>query len=152
VKDHHARDPHPMTIQMSEIQPIQFQPDGSDYRAGACNIGPAEIRRRRNTGIAAAVATVVMAIVLVAIGAPTWARLLVFFPAAGSAVGFIQARSRFCVAYALQGVRNFGPLGSAEKVADAADHGADLRAAARLIAGSIAAGAVVAIAFALLPV
>jgi hypothetical protein len=152
VTDHYARDPHPMTIQMTEIQPIQFQPEGSDYRPGACNIGPAEIRRRRNTGIAAAVATVILAVALVAIGAPTWARLLVFFPAAGAAVGFIQARSRFCVAYALQGIRNFGPLGDAEKVTAAADHGADLRAAARLIAGSVTVGAVVAIVFALLPV
>jgi hypothetical protein len=142
-----------MTSQpMTQIQPILMEPQGSDYRAGACNIGPAEIRRRRNTGIAAAVATVILAVALVAIGAPTWARLLVFFPAAGSAVGFIQARSHFCVAYALQGVRNFGPLGDAEKVTDAADHGADLRAAAKLIAGSVAAGAIVAVVFALLPV
>ncbi len=138
------------TTRMSQIQPIQMTPDG--YRPGACNIGPAEIRRRRDAGIGGAVATVVLAAVLLAIDAPAWARLLVFLPAAGAAVGFLQMRSRFCVAYALQGVRNFGPLGDAEKVADAADHGADLRAAARLIAGSVAIGAVVAVGFALLPV
>ncbi len=126
-------------------------PGSAAYRAGACNIGPAEIRRRRDAGIAAAVATVLLAVVLVAIGAPAWARLLVFFPAAGAAVGFLQARFRFCAAYAIQGVRNFGPLGGAERVADAADHRADLRAAARLVALSTVAGAVVAIVFALLP-
>jgi hypothetical protein len=139
-----------MTTDMSQIQPIQMTPDG--YRAGACNIGPVEIRRRRNAGLAGAAATVVLAVALVAIGAPTWARLLVFFPAAGAAVGFLQARSRFCVAFALQGIRNFGPLGGAETVADAADHSADLRAAARLIVESAVIGAVVAVAFALLPV
>lgn len=127
------------------------EPGTSAYRAGACNIGPAEIRRRRDAGIAAAIATVVLAVVLVAIGAPTWARLLVFFPATGAAVGFLQARFRFCAAYAMQGVRNFGPLGGTESVADAADHRADLRAAARLVGLSALVGAVVAIAFALLP-
>lgn len=139
-----------MMSPMSQIQPIQMAPDG--YRAGACNIGPAEIRRRRNAGIAGAVATVVLMVALIAIGAPAWARLLVFLPAAGAAVGFLQARSRFCVAFALQGIRNFGPLGGEDRVVDAADHSADLRAAARLIAESAAVGAIVAVAFALLPV
>ena len=137
---------------MTTIQPIQMDPGSDGYRAGACNIGPAEIRRRRDAGIAGTAAALVLAVVLVAIGAPAWARLLVFFPVAGAAVGFMQMRWRFCVAYALQGIRNFGPLGSVEKVTDTADHGADLRADARLIVASVAIGAVVAIAFALLPV
>jgi len=137
---------------MTTLRMIDAQPGDPGYRAGACNIGPAEIRRRRNAGIAAAVATVVLAIVLLAIGAPPWARLLVFFPAAGAAVGFLQARFRFCVAFAMQGVRDFGPLGSREKVADAADHRADLVAAAKLVALSCAIGGVIAIGFALLPV
>jgi hypothetical protein len=136
---------------MTTIQLID-DPKAGGYRPGGCNIGPAEIRRRRDAGIAAAVATLVLAVVLIAIDAPTWARLLVFFPAAGSAVGFLQARSRFCVAFAMQGIRNFGPLGSEEKVADAEAHRADLVAAAKLVVGSVAVGAVVAVAFALLPV
>jgi hypothetical protein len=135
---------------MTTIQLID-DPDAA-YRPGACNIGPAEIRRRRNTGLAMVAVTVVFAAVLVAIGAPAWARLLVFFPATGAAIGLLQARARFCVGFALAGLRNFGPLGSEQKVADADAHRADLVAATKLVAGSAAVGAVVAVAFAILPV
>jgi hypothetical protein len=135
---------------MTTIRMID-EPGPSAYRAGACNIGPAEIRRRRDVGLAAALATVVFAAILVAVDAPPAARLLVFFPAAGAAVGLLQARFRFCVAFALQGVRNFGPVGGADSVSDAADHRADLVAAARLVGLSCAVGAVVAVGFALLP-
>jgi hypothetical protein len=136
---------------MTGIQMVDEPGGATAYRAGACNIGPAEIRRRRDFGIAAAVVTVVLGIVLIAVGAPPWARLLLFFPAMGAAVGILQARFRFCVAFALAGVRNFGPLGGEEKVADSADHRADLRAAARLLGLSALAGAVVAVVFALIP-
>jgi hypothetical protein len=136
---------------MTTIQMIDTQPADPAYRPGACNIGTAEIRRRRDFGIAAAVVTVALGVVLVAVDAPPWARLLLFFPAMGAAVGILQARFRFCVAFALAGVRNFGPLGGEEKVADAADHRADLRAAARLLALSALAGAIVAVGFALIP-
>jgi hypothetical protein len=142
----------PIPTPMPTVQMIDEPGAAERYRAGACNIGPDEIRRRRRTGIAAAIATVVIAVILVAINAPAWARLLIFFPAAGAAVGLLQARFRFCVAFAMQGIRNFGPVGGVDKVADAADHRADLVAAAKLIALSLLAGAVVAVVFALLPV
>ncbi|MEI8334220.1 MAG: hypothetical protein WCH74_10265 [Chloroflexota bacterium] len=135
---------------MTKIQLVD-DPEAA-YRPGACNIGAAEIRRRRKVGVAMLVVTVVLAVALVAVGAPTWARLLVFFPAAGAAIGLLQARFRFCVAFALAGVRNFGALGAEAKVADAAAHRADLAAAARLIGISAMVGAVVAVGLALLPV
>jgi hypothetical protein len=131
---------------------IQLVDDpNAGYRPGACNIGAAEIRRRRDTGIAMAAVTVVIAVALVAVGAPPWARLLVFFPAVGAAIGLLQARFRFCVAFALAGVRNFGALGAPAKVTDADAHRADLVAAARLIGLSVAGAAAVAITLALLP-
>jgi len=133
-----------MTIQLVD------DPD-DDYRPGACNIGAAEIGRRRDTGVALAIVTAILAVALVAVGAPPWARLLVFFPAVGAAIGLLQARFRFCVAFALAGVRNFGPLGVPEKVADADAHRADLIAAARLIGLSVAVAVVLAVVFALLP-
>ena len=125
--------------------------DAGPYRAGACNIGPAEIRRRLWFGVLAAVVTVVLGVVLVATGSPAWTRLLLFFAAAGAAVGFLQARFRFCVSFAIAGVSNFGPLGREDRVASAADHRADLLAAAKLLALSAVVGAVVAVAFALSP-
>ncbi len=131
---------------------IQLIGDASDdYRPGACNIGAAEIRRRRDTGVALVIVTAILAVGLVAVGAPPWARLLVFVPALGAAIGILQARFRFCVAFALAGVRNFGPLGVPEKVADAGAHRSDLIAATRLIGLSVVIAAAIAIVLALLP-
>jgi hypothetical protein len=137
---------------MTGIQMIDEPGRAAAYRAGACNIGPAEVRRRRAFGLFAAAVTVVLAVILVATGAPSWARLLIFFSAAGAAVGFLQARNRFCVSFAIAGVSNFGPLGREDKVAAVADHRADVAAATRILGLSAAIGGVIAVAFALLPV
>ena len=137
---------------MTTIRMIETAPADPAYRAGACNIGPAEIRRRRDFGIAAAVIAVALGIVLLAIGASVWARLLLFFPATGAAIGLLQARFRFCVAFAIRGVRDFGPLGSPESVVDAADHRADLVAAAKLVGLGVVVGGAVTVVFLLLPV
>jgi hypothetical protein len=103
--------------------------DGGSYRAGACNIGPEEIARRRRSGLAGVAIAAVMAVVLVAIGAPPWLRLVVFPILAGSLISLEQARRHFCVGFALAGIRNFGPLGSPQAVDDLADRAADRRAA-----------------------
>ena len=137
---------------MTMIQMVDEPGGASAYRAGACNIGPAEIRRRRAFGLFAAAVTVVLAVILVATGSPSWMRLLIFFSATGAAVGFLQARYRFCVSFAISGVSNFGPLGREDRVTDAADHRADLAVAVKILALSAAVGAVVAVGFALLPV
>jgi len=131
---------------------IRIIDDGRDgYRPGACNIGPAEIRRRRATGIVGAAAAVALGAGLVAIGAPVPTRLLVAMPATVAAFGFLQARSHFCVGFALAGLRNFGPLGTTERVEDAAAHRADLVTATKLIGLSVLVGGVVAVCVALIP-
>lgn len=137
---------------MTTIPMIEPSPADPGYHAGACNIGQAEIRRRRDFGLLAAAVTIVLAVILVATGSPPWMRLLLFFSATGAAVGFLQARHRFCVSFAIAGVSNFGPLGREERVADAADHRADVVAAAKLLALSALIGSIVAVAFALIPV
>lgn len=125
------------------------RPDG--YRAGACNIGPAEIGRRRAAGVVGVVATFALGLGLLAVGAPAPTRLLVALPATGAAFGFLQARARFCVAFAIAGLRNFGPLGSASRVDDPTAHRADLVAAARLVAAAMAIGLAVGVVFTFLP-
>ena len=72
---------------------LRYVPSGA-YQAGACNIGPAEIRRRRTAGHVGLVATVAVLAALVVIGAPAISRLLVVIPAAVSASGSRGARSR----------------------------------------------------------
>ena len=84
-----------------------------------CNIGPAEIASRRRAGHVGVIATVVLFVVLVAIGAPPIARLLVALPAAVAASGYLQAWLRFCAGFGSRGVFNFGDVGTTEQVGDA---------------------------------
>jgi hypothetical protein len=116
-----------------------------DYRAGACNIGPAEIARRRMTGHLGAAATLALLGVLLLVGAPPWWRLALAAPAALSASGYLQAATRFCAAYGWRGVFNFGSggFGSVSSVPDAAARRADRVKAATIGAGSALIGGLV---------
>lgn len=119
----------------------------SDYRAGACNIGPDEIARRRRAGLVGVGIAAVVALALVVIDAPALLRLIVFPPLAGGLVSLEQARRRFCVGFALAGLRNFGPLGDPDRVTDDADLAADRRAALRMIAYMSVIALVLTLAF-----
>ena len=88
------------------------------YVPGVCNIGPAEIARRRRAGHVGLLAAVGLLAVLIAIDAPPLARLLVILPATISASGYLQARLKFCAGLGSRGLFNFGPLGSATEVTD----------------------------------
>lgn len=129
---------------------ITFDTPPGEYRAGACNIGPAEIARRRRAGIVGLVAAGVLAVALVVLDAPTTARLLVGIPLAGGATGFLQARLRFCAGFGMAGIRNFGAVGSVERVEDAAARHSDRMKAYRISLAAAAIGGVGALAFALL--
>jgi hypothetical protein len=127
---------------------IEYAADArSDYRAGACNIGPQEIARRRRAGIVAIAMAAVVALVLLVIDAPAILRLLVFPPLASGLVSLEQVRRRFCVGFALAGLRNFGPLGEPDRVTDEADLAADRRAALRMIAYMTGIAATLTLAF-----
>ena len=134
---------------MTAIQYLDEPGDG--YRPGACNIGPAEIARRRRSGYVGVGAAVALAVGLVIVDAAPVLRLAVGAPLFVGLLGFAQAHLRFCVAFATMGVRNLGALGGESKVADAAAHRADLRRAALITAGCAVAAAAVAIGFAQLP-
>jgi hypothetical protein len=86
-------------------------PPYASYASGRCNIGPAEIARRRSFGHAAAVVTIAAFAALMLLHAPAWMRLLLFFPAAGAAAGYLQAALHFCADYGWRGVFNFGRAG-----------------------------------------
>lgn len=119
---------------------------GDGYRPGACNIGDEEIARRRRSGHAALAVGIAVFIVLLAIGAPRESRLILFIPAAGSAIGYLQAGARFCAAFGLLGVFNFGPLGGTSRITDPEAVGRDRRRAMALIAASAVVGLGVALA------
>jgi hypothetical protein len=119
---------------------------GTEYRPGACNIGPAEVARRRLAGHVALGATVVVFVALVVIGAPPLVRLIVGLPAAAAASGYLQAWLQFCAGFGSVGVFNFGTLGQTQQVVDAEARRRDRRKANQIGAASILVGVVVAVA------
>jgi hypothetical protein len=110
----------------------------SEYIAGSCNIGPSEIHRRFQTAIAGGVLFVIASIFLISTNQTTTTRLAVFAPAMLAAVGYVQARSRFCFAYGLLGVFNFDKAGDIKKIKDPAALKADRVNAARILLKSSA--------------
>jgi hypothetical protein len=123
-----------------------------DYRPGVCNIGPAEIARRRRAGHIGLIAAAALFAVLVAIGAPPIARLLVAIPAIVSASGYLQAHLKFCAGFGAAGVYNFDEVGAVDKVVDASSKALDRAKADRIGVASFAIGAVIGVVAVLLPI
>ncbi len=131
---------------------IQYVDTGAgEYQPGVCNIGPAEIRRRRQIGYLGLAAAVALAAVLLAFDAPAWTRLLIALPVAGALSGFIQAQTRFCAGFGMAGIQNMGELGDQIQVQDAAARAADRRKALLIQGAAIAGGLAAGIIFAILP-
>ena len=122
------------------------------YRPGVCNIGPAEIARRRTAGHVGMIATVVVLAILILIGAPLVTRLLAILPAAASASGYLQAWLKFCAGFGSRGSFNFGALGEASTVVDDEARGMDRRRARQISIWALAIGVVVGVVAVLLPV
>ena len=117
----------------------------ADYVAGVCNIGPAEIARRRAVGWIGLVIAVAVFVALTWAGVGRWWRLIVFVPATMAASGFLQARNRFCVGYARMGISNFGEIGQRQRVESEAARSADRARGARLTIYAMIIGAFLAV-------
>ena len=124
----------------------------AEYQPGICNIGPAEIARRRRAGHTGLTAAIGLFAVLGAIGAPDWARFLVAIPAIGAASGYIQAHLKFCAGFGAAGVFNFGELGPTERVANDADRGRDRMRAFQIGFASFAIGIAVGLLAVAVPI
>jgi hypothetical protein len=111
------------------------------YIPGVCNIGPAEIRRRRASGIGGAVVTAGVLAATLLTGTPKPVRLLAILPAAGAASGFIQAATHFCAGFGMRGVFNFGNTGSTDTVEQAEFRAEDQARARTILVQSLAVGA-----------
>jgi hypothetical protein len=108
-----------------------------EYVAGSCNIGKGEVRRRQVVALAGAVISVVSLIGLIGTDATQSARLTLFFPLMVFAIGFIQSRKKFCLAYGFMGTFNFGKLGQISRVSDPIAKKADRKTAITILAQSI---------------
>jgi len=134
--------PAPQTLAMDE--------DG--YQPGVCNIGPAEIAQRRRTGHVGVIATILLFALLVWLDVPSWMRIVVALPAALAASGYLQAALKFCVAFGVAGVFNFGRRGSVHSVGDREARARDRARVIQMMAVIIAIGLAVGIVAVVLPI
>ena len=105
------------TSRIVPVGPTNASPDG--YQPGVCNIGPAEIARRRRAGHVGLAATLVLLTRTRGDRRPAAGRLLVALPAAAAASGYLQARFKFCAGFGSKGIYNFGELGTTVQVEEA---------------------------------
>ena len=115
-----------------------------------CNIGPAEVARRRRSAITFSILATVVAVGLVAIHVPVAARLAIFPFVAAAAITWLQVVHKFCVGFAALGLENFGNLGEQERI-DPSMRAADRRRMAQLVLEGSAIAAAVTLVYLLLP-
>ena len=116
-----------------------------------CNIGPDEIARRRRSAITISVVTAAAVVALVGLAVPAPARLVIWPLTTAAAVTWLQVIHRFCVAFGVLGMENFGRLGEQRSV-DSPGRAADRRRALQLILEGGLIGLVVALAVVALPI
>ena len=123
----------------------------SEYIPGSCNIGTGEIRRRQAVALFGLFLTTFSIATLLATDQNKSARLSIFIPTMIFSVGFIQSRSKFCLAYGLAGTFNFDRLGNISKVGSAADRTADRKTAVLILIKSVALAALITAVFFVIP-
>jgi glucan phosphoethanolaminetransferase (alkaline phosphatase superfamily) len=105
------------------------------YIPGVCNIGPAEIKIRKLSGIVGLSATIILFAVLLVGGLDGPWRLLIFFPALVGASGYLQAAFHFCVRFGAKGLFNMGNTLAHQESVEQAEYRKKDQKKALLIAG-----------------
>lgn len=123
----------------------------SEYIPGTCNIGKGEIRQRQLVALFGIFLTVSSATALLATDQSRTSRLSIFIPALVFSIGFVQSRSKFCLAYGFAGTFNFERLGKITKVQSAEDRKADRKTAISILLKSAALAALITAIFFVLP-
>ena len=103
------------------------------YIAGSCNIGTREIMRRRIVALSGLIFALITASAVLSADSPKSARWAVFVPLLVAAIGWIQSRRKFCLAYGFLGTFNFGGLGQLSRVADPIAKKADRKTALTIL-------------------
>ena len=123
----------------------------SEYIPGSCNIGTGEIKRRQAVALFGLFLTIFSITTLLVTDQNKSSRLSIFIPAMIFSVGFIQSRSKFCLAYGLAGTFNFDRLGKISKVGSAEDRTADRKTAVLILIKSVALAALITVVFFVIP-
>ena len=101
----------------------------TQYIPGTCNIGKGEVRRRQLVALLGLFFSISTLLTFNTVDAPTVIRLGIFFPLMVASVGFVQSRSKFCLAYGFAGTFNVGKMGDIKRVASKEDRAADRKTA-----------------------
>jgi hypothetical protein len=123
----------------------------SEYVPGSCNIGKGEIRRRQLVALFGIFLTISSATALLATDQSRSSRISIFVPALVFSVGFVQSRSKFCLAYGFAGTFNFERLGKISRVQSVQDRKADRKTAIVILLKSAALAAFITAVFFILP-
>jgi len=130
-----------MNLKMPEIQ----------YIPGSCNIGTGEIRRRQLVALVGLFFSISTLLTFNAVDAPTSIRLGIFFPLMVASVGFVQSRSKFCLAYGFAGTFNIGKMGDIKRVTSKEDRKADQVTALKILGKSFLLAAIATAVVLVLP-
>ena len=123
----------------------------NQYIPGTCNLGKDEIRSRQIVALFGLFLTISSVIGILAADQGRSVRFSIFIPAMIFSVGFVQSRSKFCLAYGLAGTFNFERLGKISRVASAEDRRADRKTAITILLKAAALAAVITVVFFVLP-
>ena len=107
-----------------------------EYIPGSCNIGKGEIRQRQLVALVGLILSIIALIGLISLNASSQVRLGIFLPLFVASVGFVQSRSKFCLAYGFAGTFNIGKLGDIQRVTNKEDRQADRVTALKILGKS----------------
>lgn len=108
----------------------------AQYQPGVCNIGGAEVQRRKQVAQLGSVLFLAYALFAFYTETSPVLTALAIFPAMLAAVGYVQSKKKFCFAFGLLGTFNFGELGKLSKVAGPEAMAADRALALKIIGQS----------------
>ena len=109
----------------------------AEYLAGVCNIGPAEIRKRRTVALVGLALLILEVASMRSTHTSHLGRISIFIPALVFSIGYIQSRRKFCLAFGFMGTFNFARIGKMSKVVDKASLAADRKTAAIILLQSL---------------
>ncbi|MHA2030150.1 MAG: hypothetical protein ACW99Q_12210 [Candidatus Kariarchaeaceae archaeon] len=98
----------------------------SEYEAGVCNIGPIEIAKRKKYLNFSLIGAIVFVAILFLLDVSRLWWLLSFFPFVAIIINYLQVRNRFCVAFGLLSVANFGDFTTRQRIKNSENHRKDL--------------------------
>ena len=121
------------------------------YIPGTCNIGKGEVRKRQLVALVGLFFTISTLFAFNTVDTPTEVRLGIFFPLMVASVGFVQSRSKFCLAYGFAGTFNVGKMGDIKRVSSKEDRAADRKTALVILSKSFLLAAIATAVVLVLP-